>query len=199
MSGEYRGCRCDETKTRKVRRRSGLSLAFRELDSVSVESPTLEQIPVRSKIARTALADQALVEAEALIRLVVDVCFPRSIPSHTSYTMGPSSTNKPYAEASHPANGDGVPAKATSKPTTDKHEALRSLHRDPSMSDEAIHNRATSGHKGSSGTRQNQGQTVGSVKANHGAGGPGNHPTESGNYADGSNSMADQVRTFRCT
>lgn len=118
---------------------------------------------------------------------------PHRSPQTYSSMAGPSSTNKPYAEASHPAGGDGVPAKATSKPSTDKHEALRSLHRDPNMSEEAIHNRATSGPNGSSGTKQNQGQTHGSVKANHGAGGPGRHPTTSANYTDGSASMADQV------
>ncbi|PWN30182.1 hypothetical protein BDZ90DRAFT_257275 [Jaminaea rosea] len=90
---------------------------------------------------------------------------------------GPSNINKPYAEASH--EGDGVPAKAktVNQPShiEEKKESLRSLHRDPSHSPEAISNRATSGKSGGSGTSNNYGKSHSSIAASHGAGGQGNN------------------------
>lgn len=110
---------------------------------------------------------------------------------------GPSSINKSYADASHPPGSDGVPNKAVSKPSTDKHEQLRDLHRDKDHSEQAIANRSSSGI-GGHGSAQNYGQTNSSIEASHGSGGKGSHPEKAAapagaKYTDGSTSMADQV------
>ncbi|PWN23198.1 hypothetical protein BCV69DRAFT_280809 [Microstroma glucosiphilum] len=109
---------------------------------------------------------------------------------------GPSSINKSYADASHPPGSDGVPNKAVSKPSTDKHEELRELHRDKNHSEQAIANRSSSGI-GGRGSAQNYGQTNSSIEASHGCGGKGSHPEKAAapagaKYTDGSTSMADQ-------